>query len=221
MTKNTAKHTVNLWQHKATGQWCKKIDGETHYFGTDPDKAEVRYKAFLEGEPKGTQIRDLLNSFHEIKRDAVDNGEIDAGSYVCYVKVLDKIKDSLDKHREIASLDVRDFAAALDLAKNGDGQATLSTLEGRLTIARMLFRHAGEMGYRDLPYQRALKRPPAVSLRKERKAQRALVYSRGDSRDAGRERWQDAVRDLAGCQHGAGCGGHRRNASVRDPRWLA
>jgi integrase len=179
MTNNTAKHTANLWLHKATGQWCKKIGGDTRYFGTDPVKAEVRYKAFLEGPPKGTQVRDLLNSFHEIKRDALDNGEIDSGSYDCYVKVLDKVGKSLGKHREIGSLDVGNFGRLRDdLAKNGDKQAALTTLENRLTIARMLFRHAGEMGYRDLPYQRALKRPPAVAMRKERKARPKRWFTR-------------------------------------------
>jgi len=32
-----------LWQHAATGQWVKKINGWKYYFGTDKDAALVKY----------------------------------------------------------------------------------------------------------------------------------------------------------------------------------
>ncbi len=71
--------------HHRNGQWCKKIKGKIHYFGTDKDKAVAEYLEqrdyLLAGQtPPGNcnTLGQLLDAFMGSKKQALDEGAISA-----------------------------------------------------------------------------------------------------------------------------------------------
>ena len=156
----------------------RKSVGKSGISGVDPQAAREKYNEFVQGGPTtGYRLKDLLNSFNAIKRTSLSLEEVSEQTYNAYVKVLDQIAESIGKHRPLASLTVRDFDKLRGDLATGIG---LVTLQNRLIVARMVFRHATELGYRDLQFQRALKRPAARLLRKARSERPKKLFGRDE-----------------------------------------
>lgn len=94
-SKSKAKPRFPLWQHAATGQWCKKIGGHRFYFGVDKDVALAEYlrvkddrEAGREPAPKNDQrltVKTLANVFLTHKTSAVAIGELTQRTFNGYL----------------------------------------------------------------------------------------------------------------------------------------
>jgi hypothetical protein len=78
-----------LSYHKGSGQWCKKVRGKVHYFGTDSTAALDKWLAekdyLLAGRerptapattPDGLTARELCNRFLGFFRQRVEDGNV-------------------------------------------------------------------------------------------------------------------------------------------------
>lgn len=175
-----------LFAH-ASGQWCKKIKGRHHYFGVlaDPDAALETYLAERDYLQAGVTppiqadtLAELLDLFLGEKNQQLDAGEISRDTYKEYEATCDVIAACLNKNRPLQTLALEDFTTLRKaLSKRKDGkQYSPVTLKRRLTIARMVFTLAQEMGH-ILPFKRALKTPTKLVIRKQQRGRDAKLYT--------------------------------------------
>ena len=113
------------------GQWSKRINGRTHYFGVwaDPQAALESYKAqrdyLYAGQtpPNGSMaVNTVLTAFKDSKSHAVELGELSPRSLNEYEAVCDLMAKTLGESRAIETLEsnvlVR-LRVALSKGKNG------------------------------------------------------------------------------------------------------
>ena len=110
-----------LWPHPI-GQWAKKINGTTYYFGRwgDPDGAEAKYmlerddlvagRIPRDRQPGGYTIQALCDKFLEQKRAKLPTGEISQRSIDDYERTCAKITCSFNENRLVEDLTPDDFA---------------------------------------------------------------------------------------------------------------
>jgi integrase len=109
-----------LWQHKASGQWCKKVAREFLYFGRVKDDALREYGKYL-ADPVGWRsgrdrpagdltIRNLFNLFLHNKRQLVNTGELAPSTWGEYFAAGDRVIGVLGPSRVVAALTPDDFA---------------------------------------------------------------------------------------------------------------
>ena len=175
MQKKPAKPRPDfpLFAHH-NGQWSKKICGRFRYFGVwaDPQAALEKYQKERDYLYTGQQppadtykVSDLLDAFLGRKYRAHQSGEISGETYSEYENTCDVIA-AWGKHRAIKSLtfgDLDKLRAALGQGKTK--KLGVVTLKRRLTIARMVFKHASKLG-ESVDYADALATPSAKLLRR-------------------------------------------------------
>ena len=101
------------------GQWCKKIKGRIHYFGTDAEQALRKYldtrDAIQAGRPpendnsEGCRLRQAVNSFLTSKQHRVDSGELSPLTFSDHHKSCERLLGFFGKERSVASLGPADF----------------------------------------------------------------------------------------------------------------
>jgi len=124
--RKTRSDKFPLTLHK-TGQYCKKIKGKLHYFGSDRPKALQRYleqASYLHGGCKSTRghanisitIKTLCNLYLEHQESRVEVGELTARHYADQVESLRKLVRFLGQYREveqISALDLQNYRKKL------------------------------------------------------------------------------------------------------------
>lgn len=120
-TPRKPRKNFPLWAHPA-GQWARKINGNTYYFGrwADPDQAEERYNSERddliagriprERQPGGCTVQTLCEKFLEQKRGGLLTGEIGQRSIDDYERTYAKIARSFGEKCLVEDLKPDDFA---------------------------------------------------------------------------------------------------------------
>ncbi len=110
-----------------TGQYCKKIKGKLYYFGTDKQKALLRYmeqalalhtgKTPKPDSPGGDiNIKTLCNLYLEFQESRMQQGELSARHFSDQIKSLGKFVRFLGQYRnmnEISALDLQNYKRKL------------------------------------------------------------------------------------------------------------
>jgi integrase len=97
--------------HKGSGQWCKKVQGKTYYFGKDLDKALARWvderESIIAGKPRASAnddtrptIAELANLFISKQREEASRGERSR-------EYVEKCEDSIRRMIAIVGADTR------------------------------------------------------------------------------------------------------------------
>jgi integrase len=118
MRTRTKADKFPLWLHPS-GQWCKKIRGRFHYFGTDRDEALKRFAAEWDDLKAGRAPRpraddltlaDLCNHFLTDRRDRLRAGDLTARSWADYYATCEALNEAFGRGRTVADLRPDDFA---------------------------------------------------------------------------------------------------------------
>lgn len=166
-----------LFAH-AAGVWAKKIRGKMHYFGpwNDPDGSLKKYleqkDALHAGrkprpEQAGLTLKEVANSFLNLKRNQVNAGELSDRSWADYKTTTDLVISAFGKTRLVVDIDPSDFAELrVKLAKQW-GPVTIGNTIQRI---RSLFKYAYEAGLIERPmrFGPGFARPSKKTLRLER-----------------------------------------------------
>ena len=171
------------------GCWAKKVGGVTKYFGkmSDPQAAFDKYEEFLQGDVTDShRVKDLLNGFLDHRQRLLDRGAITSRTYGAYQVITDLISTSLGKNTPLESLTGKQFEKlSNDLAKSNKRRGATgvsgTTLKFRLTVACMTLKRASRLKNAAgipyaLDYSEELKKPSALSLRRERNARPPRLF---------------------------------------------
>jgi len=161
------------------GQFCKKIRGKIHYFGTvtDPEQALANYHRHCEGLHSGhvtsvpkkaapITLRQLANEFLNAAATRRDAGRLTSRSFTDYHRVCGKVIGALGRDLPVAAV-TRDHLVTLYQCLSEGVSPT--TLDGRIGIVRSLFKFAYDEELIEQPLRlKALPRPEKRELRVDR-----------------------------------------------------
>jgi integrase len=175
----------HLFAHD-NGQWAKKIRGKLHYFGawSDPAAAMALFLqqrdhlfAGLRPPTDEPKVADLLDTFLGPKDRALKAGEIEQVTYDEYEAVCDTMA-AWGKHRHLSTLTPADFGELREaLGQGKTKQLGAVTVKRRLTIARMILKHARKLRV-TLDYDDDLRSPSARTLRQIKNSKVRLFTSK-------------------------------------------
>lgn len=176
-----------LWPHP-TGQWAKKINGTTYYFGrwADPDAAEEKYlrerddllagRVPRDREKSGETIGGLCKKFLEHKRSFLATKEISQRSVDDYDRICAKISVHFGEHRRVDDLTPEDLGRFRALLAENYGAVRLAN---EIIRARCVFKFAFDWGLIPSPvrYGGAFSKPKAAVLRRERQKKGKRLFT--------------------------------------------
>lgn len=182
--KSKAKPRFPLWQHSATGQWCKKIGGHRYYFGTDKDAALDEYlrvkddrEAGREPPPRDDQrltLKTLCNTFLTHKRSAVGIGELTQRTFSDYHTTCDGLLKALGKNTAVDAIRIEDLLAYRRSLAERLGPTALGSA---VTRVRTVFIFAFENGLTNQPVRfGAFKRPAKPAARRLRESKGSKLF---------------------------------------------
>lgn len=165
-----------LWLHTGTGQWCKKVRGHRHYFGTDKDAALKEYTRVKDDLEAGrtpppadsdrTTLVYLVNAFLTHQRHKVQTGEITSRTFEDYYASSELLLNHLGKQTPVEAIrpdNLLSFRQALATTRNA------TTVGNEVNRARVILRFAFENGLVDRPVRfGAFKRPTKKVMRRQR-----------------------------------------------------
>jgi integrase len=165
-----------LWLHPI-GQWCKKLRGKFHYFGTDKDAALKRYANEWDDIKAGrTPRRDkvsvvtvahLVNTFLTVKREKVDSGELTAAMWGEYHRACERIVGTFGRDRVISDLRPADFGKLRAATSKKLGPVALSKFI-TMTKTAFAFAYSDELIGVPLRYGDRFDKPPKRVMRLEK-----------------------------------------------------
>ena len=161
----------------ASGQFCKKIRGKVHYFGSvsDPDAALKRYHEHCEALHSGKATRvertaeltvaDLANRFLAAKDARRELGELSPGAFVGCHRNCERFVNFLGRDRTVLSISRQDLA---ELRKHLAKGVNAVTLSNRIGAVRSILKYAYEEELIDRPvrFGSELKRPEQRLIRR-------------------------------------------------------
>ena len=177
-----------FWPHPS-GQWAKKINGTTYYFGSwgDPDAAEEKYKRERDDlaagriprdrQPGGCTVQTMCEKFLEQKRRGLATGEISQRSIDDYERTCAKITCSFSENRLVEDLTPDDFARLRGEMAENYGAVRLGNEVIRI---RCVFKFAFDWGLIATPvrYGGGFSKPKAAVLRRERQKKGKRMFTR-------------------------------------------
>ena len=140
-----------LFPH-ATGRWCKKIRGKSHYLGKwdDPqgalEKFNIQWPYLSKGlQPpssdngEGCTFKTLCNEFLNYKRRKMENGELSPRTFLDYHRACFQLIDYFGRERRVDDLRPADLESFRShLARN----IGMRTLRNRIGAIRVVFKFA-------------------------------------------------------------------------------
>ena len=161
---------------RADGRWCKRINGQIHYFKGDWQTALAEYQRVRDYRYAGKEppvdsnavtLRDLCNEFLTVKDDLVEVGELTPSTFGKYKAACAKLLDALGKNRLAGDLQPDDFAKLRRRLSKGVGPVTLGN---HIRDVRSIFKFGFESGLIDRPprYGQSFRRPSRRLIRLER-----------------------------------------------------
>ncbi|MCH8851422.1 MAG: tyrosine-type recombinase/integrase [Planctomycetes bacterium] len=171
------------------GQWCKKILGKLHFFGTwaDPKAAHDRYLAVAPDLHAGRTpqpekltggdltVKDACNAFLNWQKEKLDSGEIGGRWFEDCRSILKEFAERIGKHRPVSDLMPSDFQGHRAKLSRRLG---VYALRRHITAIKSVFKYAYDMGLIEQPmrFGRGLD-PPSAS--QERKAKQKAELANG------------------------------------------
>jgi integrase len=176
-----------LWAHPS-GQWAKKINGTTYYFGrwAEPDAAEEKYNRECDDLIAGRIPRDrqsggcttkvVCDKFLEQKRRGLPSGEISQRSVDDYDRTCAKITCTFGENRLLEDLTPDDFARLRSGLAESYGPVRLGN---EIIRIRCVFKFAYDWGLIQNPmrYGGAFSKPKAAVLRRENQKKGKRMFS--------------------------------------------
>ena len=172
------RHDFPLVVHKGSGQWSKKFNGRTFYFGKldDPDSAEKRYLAEKDDlaagrVPRPAQVTSgrvdvafACNAFLTAKRRRVDSGEITERTWKELFQTCQTLTKAFGRDRQVSDLHGADFD---DLRSKLAKRLGPVRLTNEVQRVRSVFKYALADGLIEQPVQfgAAFVRPPKRTIR--------------------------------------------------------
>ncbi|MGC9454947.1 MAG: tyrosine-type recombinase/integrase [Phycisphaerae bacterium] len=171
------------------GQWCKKIRGKVHFFGTwdDPQAALDRYLRVAEDLHAGQQpsksklsgdeprVKHICNEYLTYQAGKAERNDIRARTFAEYRNVIESFAAFVGPTRAISALTPNDFQqfrnkiAQKGLTGKGKGLG-VHALSRNITMLRSMFRYAYDMDLIDRPvkFGRAFEKPSLSQRRRNR-----------------------------------------------------
>jgi integrase len=150
--KGKVADDLPLWQ-RSDGRWCRKINGQIFYFGTDKEKAlqewaRCKDTIFATGRKPvagtdGLVMGDLCERYLNAKRLLVESGELSPRTFGQYHSNCKRLIAQFGKHRRVDSLTPDDFEKLRSQIAKKSGVVGIAN-EIRLT--RMVFKYASPTG---------------------------------------------------------------------------
>jgi integrase len=174
-----------LYPH-GSGQWAKKIRGETHYFGADADEAFKLYQQQKDDlevgrtpkPPAGYRltIKDMVNLCLMVKEAKVESGELDRRTYKEYQRCGRRLMRVLGRGTFVEDLGPSDFLKLRrDMAKT---LTSLTSIKGDIRKLMVFFNFAYNEGHIERPVKpgEAFRTPAAAALRREREGKPKKLF---------------------------------------------
>lgn len=180
--------------HKASGRWCKKVQGRRIYFGKVSD--DPQGKAALEKwltqrddllagrEPRpdhtGLRLGDLCDHWLTYKAELVQSGELAQRTHDGYRSGCQLLCDIIGKHRSAADIGPDDFQKVRAVLAKRYAPVGLTN---RIQIIRSLFKYGYDAELLDKPARFGLfKKPRAKVIRESRLAKGAQDFTAAEVR---------------------------------------
>lgn len=192
MAARVVRKRCPLWLHKASGQWCKKILGKRHYFGTDREKAIDKYERERKDLEAGRQappregevtVKRIVNEFLTHQRSRVNEGGLSFRSWSEYYGVCDRIISVFGKEQLAVDLGPDDWKRLRAAA-----QKTLSnrSLAKFITLTKAVFAFAFQDELLDKParYGRRFDAPTVSDEKKDRTLTAETIWRLLEGADA-------------------------------------
>lgn len=184
MGKRVLPTTFPLWLHKASGCWCRTINGKRIYFGRDKDAAYAEYmrrKDYLnagqDAPPDAATLKDLLSMYLDLQEAQLRTGEIDIRHFTHCKATADHLAATLGLNTRL------DLIGSAECAKLLRSWAHLAPSTRRQEASRIkgIFLMAHAEGLVERPIRHStLKLPSMKSLRKYRAAQPKKLLTRDE-----------------------------------------
>jgi integrase len=183
-SKSKAKPRFPLWQHAATGQWCKKINGHRYYFGVDKDAALTEYLRVKDDREAGREpplkddqrltLKTLVNTFLTHKKSAVAIGELTQRTFNDYHTTCEGLLKALGKNTAVDAIRIEDLLAYRRELAERLGPTALGSA---VTRVRTVFIFAFENGLTNQPVRfGAFKRPAKPATRRMRDSKGSKLF---------------------------------------------
>lgn len=139
------------------GNWCKRINGRTYYFGPWADwrGALERYKRQIDDlragrEPTvtGVTVKYLCNLWLDAKKAQADAGELSRLTWGQYKRTCGRVVEVFGRNAEAAGLRPHDFERLRAVLARTNGPRALGV---QIQHVRMVFRYGYESGVLDVP----------------------------------------------------------------------
>jgi integrase len=161
------------------GQFCKKIRGKVYYFGSvaDPDRALANYHQHCDGLHSGAiaqvsrgtgpiTLRELANEFLNAAATRRDGGRLTDRTFADYHRTCAAVIAALGRDLPVESIGRKHL---VELHRRLAKGVSAVTLDGRIGIARSLFKFAYDEELVERPLRlKSLPRPEKRVLRRDR-----------------------------------------------------
>lgn len=171
-----------------SGQWCKKIRGKLHYFGTEADAALNKYLEERDDlqagkvprkKSEGLTLGHLVNRFLTTKQRFVDTGELAAVTWRDYYDVCERLLEAFGASRQVLDLAGEDFERLRSKIAKTRGPVGLGTSIQRI---RTVFKFAFDENLIDRPvrFGSTFRKPSRKTVRKDRSARGPKMFEPGE-----------------------------------------
>ena len=166
-----------LFPH-ANGQFAKKIDGRTVYFGTDWRQALAKYYALMNGtqDAPATSLKTCVNQYLQACRLRQESGAITASHVQQIDETLSGLLKSVGPSKSLVCLSPEDYGVWRATLAKTNGTASLGNHVGRLrAFLRWCKREAKVL--HEVPDYDALKKPSRAAYRIARAARGSRMFT--------------------------------------------
>jgi integrase len=161
-----------LYLHRS-GQWARKVNGKTVYFGVDQDAALRRWinekDTLLAGQVpargEALTVEYLCDAFMAAKRSQVSTGELEERSWQDYFDVCKKMVAHLGASTSVLSIGPVQLAKLREQLAKGQGAVSLTGFIGRCRVV-FNFAYKNDLIDRPVKFGDVFKKPSRKVMRK-------------------------------------------------------
>ena len=193
MGKSTTKDArLPLWKHKGSGQWCRKVAGKFHYFGTDLEAALEEWRRtkdwILDGkEPPPhpdddpASIAIICDAFMEFKEGLLNSGELSQRSFDGYHSTCKFLVEKLKGRTLATNLKPVDFQKLRQKMAKRWGPVKLGN---EIQVIRSIFKYAYDSDLITAPvkFGPGFAKPSKLTLRKAKAEKGSRLFDPKEAR---------------------------------------
>lgn len=182
--KRAKRSDFPLWLHKATGQWCKKINGVRKYFGTDKDAALRTYKegdkpsnGQVQAAPGELTLHELVCRFLSSQKTRVGLGELGQRTWDGYKEICDVLIAKFGKERAVSTLGPAEFEELLASYRK-PRKLGLVAIGNFIIRTKVVFNYAKRNGLlsKDTIFGDVFRKPSKSAMRRERQSKPRKLF---------------------------------------------